>query len=120
MGNESRPDFMPHEEEDDGQQLNVLDPEALPEKNGLTAVPSEAGKPGNEDEAAPVPPKDDVKEEDLTDEQKQQQADEEERAKVMKRMAVIVDKGLDKVKPLLEMIDQTIEEAEKKKREWRT
>jgi hypothetical protein len=33
----------------------------------------------------------------------------------MKRMAQIVDKGLDKVKPLLEMIDQTIDEAEKKK-----
>jgi len=105
MGNESRPDLAP-QSEDETQQLNVVDPEAMPEKG--TPAPSEAGKP---EEAG----KTESKEEELTDEQKQQQADEEERVKIMKRMANIVDKGLDKVKPLLEMIDQTIDEAEKKK-----
>jgi len=66
--------------------------------------------------AAPEEKKADTKDvPEETDEQKQQKLDDEERDKVMKRMAQIVDKGLDKVKPLLEMIDQTIDEAEKKK-----
>jgi len=115
MGNESRPDFS---QEDSQQQLHVVDPEALPDKSGLTDVaPSEIGKPDTQN---PVESKDDTKEtkegeEELTDEQKQKKLDDEERDKVMKRMAHIVDKGLDKVKPLLTMIDDTIDEANKKK-----
>ncbi|KAK6544858.1 hypothetical protein TWF694_001539 [Orbilia ellipsospora] len=90
------------------EQLHVLNPEAESSKSE-----SEFGGKSNAGED-PLSKKDEQPKE-LTDEEKQQAADEEERAKVMKRMANIVDKGLDKVKPLLEMIDQTIEEAEKKK-----
>lgn len=96
------------------EHLNVLDPQAMSSKAG-----SDFGGKSNADESpATKENKDEITEEppkDLTDEEKQQLADEEERNKVMKRMAHIVDKGLDKVKPLLEMIDQTIDEAEKKK-----
>lgn len=93
------------------EQLNVLDPQALSSKAG-----SDFGDKGPVDEdplTKDTKPGEQPKE--LTDEEKQQVTDEEERAKVMKRMAQIVDKGLDKVKPLLEMIDNTIDEAEKKK-----
>lgn len=104
----------------EAEQLNVLEPQALSSKSpsdfgGKENIETpEVGKETKEGEtkegeAAEEPPKE------LTDEEKQQLADEEERAKVMKRMAQIVDKGLDKVKPLLDMIDQTIDEAEKKK-----
>jgi len=112
MSKESRPDPLGGSEH--GEQLNVVDPEALPEKPR-----SEWGGKSNFDGAAPTEgSKDETgtsKEEEISDEEKQRLADEEERAKVMKRMAQIVDKGLDKVKPLLEMIDHTIDEAEKKK-----
>jgi len=100
----------------EAEQLNVLEPQALSSKS-----PSEFG--GKENVENPENPelnkdaKDEKGEEvkELTDEEKQKALEEEERAKVMKRMANIVDKGLDKVKPLLDMIDQTIDEAEKKK-----
>jgi hypothetical protein len=116
MSKESRPDPVGGSEH--GEQLNVVDPEALPEKPR-----SEWGGKSNFDGAAPTEGSKDEKEgeteapkeEEISEEEKQRLADEEERAKVMKRMAQIVDKGLDKVKPLLEMIDQAIDEAEKKK-----
>jgi hypothetical protein len=95
----------------EGEQLHVLDPQALSSKS-----PSEfGGKDNVEDPETKKDAKETEEPKELTDEEKQQAADEEERAKVMKRMAHIVDKGLDKVKPLLDMIDQTIDEAEKKK-----
>jgi len=109
MGNESRPDLPPRSE-DDNQQLNVVDPEGIQDKPGAGLGSTPASDFGGKQSEEEKP-----KEEELTDEQKKQQADDEERAKVMKRMAHIVDKGLDKVKPLLDMIDQSIDEAMKKK-----
>ncbi|KAK6500146.1 hypothetical protein TWF481_010500 [Arthrobotrys musiformis] len=97
-----------------GEHLNVVEPQALSSK----ASSDFGGKENIENPEINKESKDKTEEEapkELTDEEKQQAADEEERAKVMKRMAQIVDKGLDKVKPLLDMIDQTIDEAEKKK-----
>ncbi|TGJ72456.1 hypothetical protein EYR41_004350 [Orbilia oligospora] len=98
----------------EGEHLNVLDPQALSSK----ASSDFGGKENIENPEVKKDGKEETEEEapkELTEEEKQQAADEEERAKVMKRMAQIVDKGLDKVKPLLDMIDQTIDEAEKKK-----
>lgn len=91
--------------------MNVVDPEAMSEN-----PPSEIGsrKDAGEDAAAGKKEEEGQTEE-LSEEEKQKKADEEEREKVIKRMATIVDKGLDKVKPLLEMIDNTIDEAMKKK-----
>jgi len=121
----NRPLFPERGSEHDPEQLHVLDPEAVHSKAG-----SEFGGKSNfgkSNVGGEVPEGEDAKDVkdaenpegeapvELTDEQKQQQADEEERKKVMRRMAQIVDKGLDKVKPLLDMIDQTIDEAEKKK-----
>ncbi|EGX47338.1 hypothetical protein AOL_s00088g53 [Orbilia oligospora ATCC 24927] len=100
----------------EAEQLNVLEPQALSSK-----APSDFGGKENVENRDPEPQKGSKEEtaeelpKELTDEEKQQLADEEERVKAMRRMAQIVDKGLDKVKPLLDMIDQTIDEAEKEK-----
>ncbi|KAK6355965.1 hypothetical protein TWF718_000341 [Orbilia javanica] len=93
-----------------GEQLNVVEPQALSSK-----APSDFGAKENTEPTEIKSGLKDGASKELTEEEKQQAADEEERAKVMRRMAQIVDKGLDKVKPLLDMIDQTIDEAEKKK-----
>jgi hypothetical protein len=97
------------------EQLHVLDPEAMSERSDKGSDWGVKGKP-TEGKPTDTPATEEQKpEEEISDEEKQRLADEEERDKVIKRMANIVDKGLDKVKPLLEMIDQTIDEAEKKK-----
>ncbi|KAF3941824.1 hypothetical protein ABW19_dt0208908 [Dactylella cylindrospora] len=118
MSNERRPDFQ--ERGSDIEQLHVVDPEAMPDKPAsdfggksiTNPTPSEGGgkdaTKDSKDSGEPIP-------EELSEEEKKRIADEEERDKVLKRMAQIVDRGLDKVKPLLEMIDQAIDEAEKKK-----
>lgn len=113
MGNDSRPDLPTRDSET--QQLNVVDPEPTLEKGvgSPSAFGDKQSEAGDKDQGLKLP--EGVKEEDLSEEEKQKLADEEERNKVMKRMAHIVDKGLDKVKPLLEMIDNAIDEAEKQK-----
>ncbi|KAK6332275.1 hypothetical protein TWF696_002995 [Orbilia brochopaga] len=124
----ARPFFPERGSEQEREQLHVLDPEAEQSKagsefGGKSAIGGKSNAPEDAKETKDVNPDeqkaeeltDEQKAEELTDEQKQEAADEEERKKVLHRMAEIVDKGLDKVKPLLEMIDQTIDEAEKKK-----
>jgi len=111
MGNESRPD-LPTRGSEEAEQLHVLDPESMSSKAG-----SEFGGKSNAGTAAPDPKGDETVplKDELSEEEQKKLTDEEERERVIKRMAQIVDKGLDKVKPLLDMIDQTIDEAEKKK-----
>ncbi|KAF3920776.1 hypothetical protein ABW20_dc0104506 [Dactylellina cionopaga] len=109
-----RPDFP--ERGSEIEQLNVLEPQSMSTKpNSEFGGKSNAGDPVDtkdvKDEKAEILEK---PLEELTEEERQKLTDEEERAKVMKRMADIVDKGLDKVKPLLNMIDQAIDEADKK------
>ncbi|KAF3911318.1 hypothetical protein ABW21_db0204666 [Orbilia brochopaga] len=114
----ARPFFPERGSEQEPEQLHVLQPEAEPSKagsefGGKSALGGKSNAPDDKD--LKDLGLDEEKIEELTDEQKQEILDEEERKKVLHRMAEIVDKGLDKVKPLLDMIDQTIDEAEKKK-----
>lgn len=96
------------------EQLNVLDPEAMSEQSDK---PSDWGVKGKTEPEKPTETSadKDAPQEEISEEDKKKLADDEERDKVIKRMAQIVDKGLDKVKPLLDMIDNSIDEAEKKK-----
>ncbi|EWC45455.1 hypothetical protein DRE_00854 [Drechslerella stenobrocha 248] len=106
-----RPEFP--ERGSEAEQLHVLDPDAIHSSKAGSDFGGKTDAGANPAEGKDA--KEGEEQVELSDEDKQKAADEEERAKVMRRMAQIVDKGLDKVKPLLDMIDQTIDEAEKKK-----
>lgn len=127
MGNESRPDLVSRGSQEPLDTLNVVDPNPIASKAGSefggprsNAGDSNTGTVKDDNQtpaeaAQAAVDKAEAENPELSDEEKQKIRDEEERTKAIKRMSQIVDRGLDKVKPLLEMIDQAIDEAEKKK-----
>lgn len=120
MGNDSRPDLPPRDS-DRQEQLNVVDPDAMQESaSDFGGQKSDVGKKSDVGDLGPVKQNElslpeGVKEDEISEEEKQKLLDEEERKKVMYRMARIVEKGVDKVKPLLTMIDDGVDEGLKKK-----
>lgn len=121
MGNESRPDIVERGSQEPLDTLNIVDPNPMPQSKagsdfGGRSLGAETNPGQTPAEAgAEAVAKAEAENPEITEEEKQKIRDEEERAKAIKRMAHIVDKGLDKVKPILDMIDQAIDEANKKK-----